>query len=65
MQQSEADREAHLRKLAAELLFTMESQGPRFRLHRDAEVSKPVQYEELTLDEVQEVLDTWKLRGGG
>jgi len=63
MQQNEAEREAHLRELASKLLFTMEDQNGRFRLYRDADVSRPVRHEGLTLDEVEEILDTWKLRG--
>jgi hypothetical protein len=63
MQQDDRDRETRLRELASKLLFTMESQGSRFRLYRDADVSSPVRHEGLTLDEVEELLNTWKLRG--
>jgi hypothetical protein len=63
MQQNETKREGHLRELASKLLFSMENEGGRFRLYRDADVSRPVRHEGLTLDEVEEILDTWKLRG--
>ena len=63
MHQNEPDREARLRELASQLLFSMENQGGRFRLYRDADVSRPVRHEGLTLDEVEEILNTWKLRG--
>jgi len=63
MHQNEPDREARLRELASQLLFSMENQGGRFRLYRDADVSRPVRHEGLTLDEVEEILTTWKLRG--
>ena len=63
MQESEADREARLRELASKLLFTMQNQGSRFGLYRDADVSRPVRHEGLTLDEVEDILNTWKLRG--
>jgi len=63
MQQNETKREAHLRELASRLLFSMENEGARFRLYRDADVSRPVRHDGLTLDEVEEILETWKLRG--
>jgi hypothetical protein len=63
MHQNEPDREARLRELASQLLFSMENQGGRFRLYRDADVSRPVRHEGLTLDEVEVILNTWKLRG--
>jgi len=63
MQQNETERETHLRELASKLLFSMENEGGRFHLYRDADVSRPVRHEGLTLDEVEEILGTWKLRG--
>jgi hypothetical protein len=60
---NEPDREAQLRELASRLFFSMENEGGRFRLYRDADVSPPVRHEGLTLDEVEEILHTWKLRG--
>jgi hypothetical protein len=39
MLESEADREARLRELAAKLLFRLDKQGLRFALYRDVDVS--------------------------
>ena len=61
MQQSE--RERHMRDLAAKLLFDVQNQGDRFTLSRSIDVSKPVRHENLTLDEAEALLNTWKLRG--
>ena len=63
MRENEAEREKRLRQLASKLFFTIEKEGSRFRLYRDADVSQPVRHEDLTLDEVEETLNTWKLRG--
>ncbi len=63
MHESEAQREARLRDLASKLFFRLDRTGPRFALYRDADVSKPVRREDLTLDDVEDVLSTWKLRG--
>jgi hypothetical protein len=63
MQESEAEREARLRELAAKLFFTLERQGLRFALYRDVDVSQPVRRDGLTIDEAEDVLNTWKLRG--
>jgi hypothetical protein len=57
------DREAALRLLAEQLLFTVEKQGDRFTLTRTADVSRPVRHAGLTLDQAEELLKTWKLRG--
>jgi hypothetical protein len=63
MHEHEADREARLRELASKLFFTLKSQGSHFVLYRDVDVSRPVRHEGLTLDEVESILNTWKLRG--
>jgi hypothetical protein len=63
MQENEADRERRLRELASKLLFTIERRGSRFALYRDVDVPKPVRHDDLTLDEVEDILNTWKLRG--
>ena len=63
MQESEADREARLRELASKLFFTLKRQGARFALCRDVDVPKVVRHDGLTLDEVEDTLNTWKLRG--
>ncbi|HWM47132.1 MAG TPA: hypothetical protein VNR11_09495 [Xanthobacteraceae bacterium] len=61
--QADAQREAHLLKLAERLLFKAEKHGDHYELVRTLDVSRPVRYRNLTLDEVEETLDTWKLRG--
>jgi hypothetical protein len=63
MSDSEAAREARLRELASRLFFTLERKGACFDLYRDADVSRPVREEGLTLEEVEEILNRWKLRG--
>jgi hypothetical protein len=56
-------REQHLRSLADKLLFVVEKSGDRFTLSRTVDVSRPVRHERLTLNEAEELLGTWKLRG--
>jgi hypothetical protein len=63
--QSPSQREAHLYALADSLLFKIERNGERFTLVRTADVSKPVRHERLTIDEAEELLGNWKLRGLG
>jgi hypothetical protein len=63
MEESHAARETRLRELASRLLFTLSKEGARFSLFRDTDVSQPVRHDNLTLDEVEETLNTWKLRG--
>ena len=63
MAESEADREVRLRELAAKLSFRLDRQGLRFALYRDVDVSQPVSRDGLTIDEVEDLLNTWKLRG--
>jgi hypothetical protein len=62
-EEKDSDREKRLRELASKLFFTLSKKGSRFRLCREADVSQPVRHEGLTLDEVEETLNTWKLRG--
>lgn len=59
------EREAQLCALAHKLLFKVERSGERFTLTRTADVSKPVRHERLTIDQVEELLGNWKLRGLG
>jgi hypothetical protein len=59
----ENERERGLHELAGRLLFRLERRGARFSLCRDVDVPKPVRHDELTLDEVEDILNTWKLRG--
>jgi hypothetical protein len=61
--QTSTDREVHLRKLADQLLFSVEKAGERFTLTRTADVSQPVIERTLTLSEAEELLGVWKLRG--
>lgn len=63
--QSLSKREAHLYALADGLLFNVERSGERFTLVRTVDVSKPVRHERLTIDEAEELLGNWKLRGLG
>jgi hypothetical protein len=63
MQEHEASREARLRELASKLFFSLENRGSRFVLYREADISRPVRHEGLTLDEVENILNAWKLRG--
>ncbi len=60
---SDAEREDRLRKLADMLLFDLRKYGDRYSLLRTSDVSQPVRHDRLTLDEVEELLNTWKLRG--
>ena len=63
MSTQDSDRERRLRALASRLLFKLEKEGTRFTLMRDVDVPAPVRHENLTADEVEDVLETWKLRG--
>jgi hypothetical protein len=54
-----------LRALADNLLFNVEKTGDRFTLLRTSDVSRPVRHERLTLQEAEQLLGTWKLRGLG
>jgi hypothetical protein len=57
------DREQHLQALADKLLFTVEKSGARFTLLRTADVPRPVRREGMSLEQAEELLATWKLRG--
>jgi hypothetical protein len=59
------EREAHLRMLADQLLFKVERSGERYTLTRTADVSKTVRHERLTIDQAEDLLGNWKLRGLG
>ncbi len=56
-------REDRLRELAARLMFDVTKSGDVFTLVRTADVSRPVIESDLTLDQAEELLETWKLRG--
>jgi hypothetical protein len=58
-----SDRERALVELAKRLQFHVERHGSRYSLRRVADVSAPVEKENLALEEAEEFLNTWKLRG--
>lgn len=59
------ERKAHLRALADQLPFKVERRAAGFTLTRAADVSKPERHDRLTLDQAEELLGNWKLRGLG
>jgi hypothetical protein len=63
--QKHGEREALMRTLASRLEFAVEKVGVRFTLLRTADVVPPVREERLTLNQAEELLQTWKLRGRG
>jgi hypothetical protein len=62
-QENEIERRARLQHLASQLFFSLKTQGQRFALYRDVDVPQPVRRNGLSLDEVEDILNTWKLRG--
>jgi hypothetical protein len=58
---SETDREQEAFQLAEKLFFTLEKDGGRYRLQR--KIGDRPERENLTLDQVEEVLERWKLEG--
>jgi hypothetical protein len=65
MQEKPEERENRMRDLAQRLLFKVEKANERFTLIRTADVSRPVNEKDLTLEEAEDLLETWKLRGRG
>ena len=63
--QKHSEREALMRTLASRLEFSVQKTGARFTLLRTADVIQPVCEERLTLNQAEELLQTWKLRGRG
>lgn len=63
--QKQSEREARMRTLAYRLEFTVEKTGDLFTLTRTADVLPPVREERISIDRAEELLETWKLRGGG
>ncbi len=57
------NRETRLKQLAEKLLFDLRKDAGRYSLVRTADVSEPVRHEGLTLEQAEQVLNTWKLRG--
>ena len=62
---SDTEREAQLRTLAERLEFRMDGAGGRYTLTRTVDLSRTEREDDLTLDEVEKLLETWKLRGLG
>jgi hypothetical protein len=65
MQETPEEREARMRDLTQRLLFKVEKANGLFTLIRTADVSRPVHEMDLTLQEAEDLLETWKLRGQG
>jgi hypothetical protein len=63
MTDNRTGREAHIRELADKMMFSVEESGGRFTFTRTADLSKPERSEPLSIDEAEEYLNTWKLRG--
>lgn len=62
---SEAERERDLRTLAERLQFAVEKHGDRFTLTRTNDLERPEIEKDLTLQQAEDLLRTWKLRGLG
>ena len=56
-----ANREEAARDLAKRLFFEVEKREDRYFVRRNVSVS--VQHDNLTLEELEGLLETWKLRG--
>jgi hypothetical protein len=65
MQETPEERETRVRDLAQQLMFKVEKTDGLFTLIRTADVSRPVHEKDLTLQEAEDLLETWKLRGQG
>ena len=60
-----SEREALMRTLASRLEFSVQKIGDFFTLLRTIDVMLPVCAEGLTLNQAEELLQTWKLHGRG
>jgi hypothetical protein len=60
-----SEREALMRTLASRLEFSVRKIGDFFTLLRTVDVMLPVCAEGLTLNQAEELLQTWKLHGRG
>jgi hypothetical protein len=58
-----SERETELRRLAERLQFTVKKTAGGFTLIRTAELSRPEREENLSLEDAERLLETWKLRG--
>ena len=63
MHQDLASRERKAMRLAKKMYFKLTRQGDCYSPCRTVGLSGPARQENLTLDEVEEELETWKLRG--
>jgi len=61
MQNFDTDRERAAMDLAERLFFDLEKHGDRFLLRR--KIGDHAQREDLTIEEVEQVLERWKLEG--
>jgi len=61
MQDTDTDRERAAYDLAERLFFELEKHGDRFSLRR--KIGDHAGRDDLTLDEVEQVLERWKLEG--
>jgi hypothetical protein len=58
-----SERESKLQSLADRLQFRITKTQDRYTLTRTADVPRPVCEEGLTLEQAEDMLQTWKLRG--
>jgi hypothetical protein len=58
-----SEREQHLFQLASKLMFDVKKDGDHFSLTRTADTEQPVHQDGLSIDQAEEMLNTWKLRG--
>ncbi len=61
MQNFDTDRERAANDLAERLFFKLEKNGERFSLRR--KIGDLARRDDLTIDEVEQVLERWKLEG--
>jgi hypothetical protein len=61
MKNFDTDRERAANDLAERLFFKLEKNGERFSLRR--QIGDHARRDDLTLDEVEQVLERWKLEG--
>ena len=63
MHQVLISRERKAKRLANKMFFKLTREGDHYSLCRTVGLSGPARRENLTLDEVEKELETWKLRG--
>jgi hypothetical protein len=62
-EQTRSKREISMRALAQRLEFEVKESDGRFTLIRTVDAPRAVREESLTLDEAEDMLQRWKLRG--